>query len=558
MSPTAPVDRRTLLRLGAGLGLALAAGPALAACGDGAIAAEPEAKSDALLPRTSVRNIGLRPDLPGTASGVPQGFFRYPARLLRATRGKPLKGASPIKAATETFLPPPPQRSDNPAWRAIEDLLGGRVDVVAVPSDDYPTRFSTMIAGGALPDIFEYPETGGVDNKVAFFDAECADLTPHLAGDAVRDYPNLAAIPKAAWQDAIFGNKLYGIPISRTGTGGAGFYRHDLFARAGVTDLGQITGLDRFVELCKELTRPSRNEYAIMAGATNLVAMSAGAPKDWRFEAATGKFTHRLETPEFRHAVEILRGLYKAGCFYPGTIGMSGAQKSKYTDLFKSGKAAYVYDGMPDYLTPGTGYLDAMSSVDPSFDTRPMVPFGPHPLVWADNISLSNVHIKKASGERVRQLLAFADFAAAPFGSTEYTLINYGVEGTDFRRDAHGNPVLTDKGVLDTATPWKFFGSAVPAVFSPTSEKGVRYAHAAFAEMIPRMAEDPTLAYSSPTWDSKGNGSLLSLEGDGIKDLITGRKPMSWFAQLAKEYLRAGGEKARAEFEEAAQKGAHT
>ncbi|MET9473669.1 extracellular solute-binding protein [Streptomyces sp. NPDC002922] len=555
MSSSTPINRRSLFRMGAGVGLGLAAAPLLAACGDGGTTAKAEAKSAALLPNTAVRNIGLEPDLQGTAAGVPQGFFSYPAKPLRATKGTPLGGAKPISATMETFSPPPPARGKNAAWQQIEKLLGGQVDITAVPADDYGTKFSTMVASDSLPDLFMYPESGGVDNKAAFLQAKCADLTPFLAGDKIKDYPNLAAVPKGAWQAAVFGGKLYGLPIARTGTGGAGFYRHDLFEEVGVSSLDQITGLDRFVELCKELTRPKKDQYAIIAGLTNVLAMSAGAPSYWRLDATTGKFTSDLETPEFRKAVETARELYKAGCFYPGTLQMSGAQKAQYTDMFKNGKGAYVYDGMPSYLAPGVGYVAAMKAIDKKYDPRPFVPVGKDAIAWMDNIALQNTHIKKASDDRVKQILALADFAASPFGSEEYTLINYGVEGTDFTRDDKGNPALTKQGTQDVTVPWKFTASAVPAIFSADSEQGVRHVHDAFTKMIPMMEPDPTLQYSSPTWDSKGSGSLYTLKQDGLKDIIAGRKPLSAYDQLVKDYLAKGGEQARGEFEEAVQKG---
>lgn len=429
------------------------------------------------------------------------------------------------------------------------------MNITAVPADDYGTKFSTMVASDSLPDLFMYPEVGGVDNKAAFLQAKCADLTPHLAGGKIKDYPNLAAIPEGAWQAAIFGGKLYGIPIARTGTGGAGVYRHDLFEEVGVTSLDQIDGLDRFVEVCKELTRPEKDQYAIIAGATSMLAMSAGAPYYWRLDPATGKFTSDLETPEYRTAVETARALYKAGCFYPGTIQMSGAQKAQYTDMFKNGKGAYVYDGMPTYLAPGVGYVAAMQAIDKKYDPRPFVPVGKGAVAWMDNVKLENTHVKKASGDRVRQILALADFAASPFGSEEYTLINYGVEGTDFTRDDKGNPALTEQGTQDVTVPWKFMASAVPAIYSADSEQGVRHVHETFTKMIPMMEQDPTLQYSSPTWDSKGSGSLLTLKLDALKDIIAGRKPMSAYDQLVKDYLAKGGEQARGEFEEAYQKG---
>ena len=50
-----------------------------------------------------------------------------------------------------------------------------------------------------------------------FVQAQCSDLTPYLAGDAAKDYPNLAAIPGYAYKGAggVFDNRLYGIPIHR-------------------------------------------------------------------------------------------------------------------------------------------------------------------------------------------------------------------------------------------------------------------------------------------------------------------------------------------------------
>ncbi|MEU2607477.1 extracellular solute-binding protein [Streptomyces albus] len=550
-----PIGRRALLRTGAGLTAALAAGPLLTACGDGGTAARPGVRSEKLLPSTTVRNAGVEPDLPGTADGVPPGFFRYPAQPRRSVEGRPLAGAEPVSAVMETFAPPPAGRDRNAAWQAIERRLGGTVDLTAVPADDYPSKFSTMIAANHLPDLFMYPETGGVDNMAGFLDATCADLTPFLAGDRIRRYPNLAAVPKDAWRKAVYNGKLYGIPITRGITGGAGFYRHDLFAEAGVTDLDQITGLDRFVELCKELTRPAEDRYAIMASVTNLLAMSAGAPYLWRMDARTGKFTADLETDEYRFAVETARKLQQAGCFYPGSLGMSGAQKARYTDMFKNGKAAYVYDGMPPYLTPGTGYVATMAAVDKKYDPRPMIPFGPEAVAWTDNLSLSTTFVKKAPATRVEQLLALADFVAAPFGSEEYTLINYGVEGTDFTRDRKGNPVLTKRGTQDVAAPWKMLASTVPAVFSAESAAGVRHVHAAYTKLIPMLAPDPALTVFSPTWEAKGTGSLYTLKQDGLKDIVSGREPMSAYDDLVKEYLAKGAEKARAEFEEALQKG---
>ncbi|MCX5085504.1 extracellular solute-binding protein [Streptomyces sp. NBC_00401] len=554
MPRSTPINRRTLLRTSLGLGLGLAAAPLLTACGDGGAAEKSAAKSRKVLPSTVTANT-VKADLPGTAAGVPNAFYSYPKSPVRSVEGTPLKGAKTVKAITETYAPPAPARGRNAAWQAIEKRLGGTVDITAVAADDYPAKFSTMVAGGDLADVFMYPETGGVDHKAAFLAAECADLTPFLSGDKVKAYPNLAAIPASAWQQALYGDKLYGVPVTRYGTSGAGFYRHDLFKEVGVDSLDQITGLDRFFEVCKELTQPKKKQYAIIAGATSMLAMSAGAPYFWSMDQKTGKFTADLETDEYRSAVEMAAKLYKAGCYYPGTLAMTGAQKAQYTDLFKNGKGAYVYDGMPAYLQPSSGYVDAMAAIDKSYDVRPFVPVGTKAVTWTDNATLSESFVKKAPKARVEQILRLLDFIAAPFGTEEYTLINFGVEGTDFKRDAKGIPVLTPTGSQDIGVPWGKLASGIPALFSPTSKDAVTYAHEAYTKLIPKLEKSDYLDYTSPTWDSKGYGSLLTLKGDGLKDIISGRKSMKDYDALVKDYLAKGGEQCRSEFEDAAQKG---
>jgi putative aldouronate transport system substrate-binding protein len=550
-----PVNRRSLLRWSAGLGLGAAAAPLLAACGDGGTAAKAASIGGKVLPTTALRTVGAQPDLPGTAAGVPNAFLKYPTDLRRATTGTPLKGARKITAVTETYAPLPPNRAKNAAWREIEKLLGAQVDFTAVPADDYPAKFSTMVAGDQLPDIFMYPETGGVDNLASFLAAKCADLGPYLSGGKVKDYPNLAAIPEYAWRDAVKGGKLYGIPIARNGSGGAGFYRADLFAKAGVTRLDQIDSVERLVELAKDLSDARKKQYFFTGGSVNLLAMSFGAQHYWKHDTRTGKWTYQLEDEKYRHAVETAAKLYKSGCFYPGTVQMSGAQKAEYTNLFKNGKAAYVYDGMPAYLTTGSGYVDAMAGIDKSFDVRPMTPVGAGAVAWTDNASLENCFVSKAGAARIKEILRLADFAASPFGSVEYTLMNYGVEGVDHRRDAKGTPVLTKQGTQDVTVPWSKLASATPAFFSATHPEAARYVHEAYTRIIPMMIEDPTLGYSSPTWDSKGLGSLYTIHLDGMKDIVAGRRPMSYFDELVKKWRNAGGDTCRAEFEQASQKG---
>ncbi|WP_328222184.1 hypothetical protein [Streptomyces sp. NBC_00310] len=89
------------------------------------------------------------------------------------------------------------------------------IDLTVKPTDgnNYRTIVPTMTSAKKLPDWIQLPawwnsgfNTGGLAGT------QLADLTPYLAGDKIKKYPNLAALPTGAWQVGAWGNKIYGIP----------------------------------------------------------------------------------------------------------------------------------------------------------------------------------------------------------------------------------------------------------------------------------------------------------------------------------------------------------
>jgi hypothetical protein len=82
--------------------------------------------------------------------------------------------------------------------------------------------------------------------------------------------------------------------------------------------------------------------------------------------------------------------------------------------------------------------------------------------------------IKKASEARVKDLLRFFNFLAAPFGSEEYLLINYGVPGKDFNFDDQGNPVLTSSGKASVNSLWTYILQPPQVYYNATKPKDFR------------------------------------------------------------------------------------
>jgi putative aldouronate transport system substrate-binding protein len=90
-------------------------------------------------------------------------------------------------------------------------------------------------------------------------------------------------------------------------------------------------------------------------------------------------------------------------------------------------------------------------------------------------------------------LLRVEDFLAAPFGSQELLLLEYGVVDLDFAFDAQGNPVKTAQGQADTLVPWQYLATHAAVLYNPMDSDFVRTAYAEEQVMAPLMVNDPSV-----------------------------------------------------------------
>src|SRR5205814_7863108 len=112
-----------------------------------------------------------------------------------------------------------------------------------------------------------------------------------------------------------------------------------------------------------------------------------------------------------------------------------------------------------------------LQSQDPDFRPRIVTPFafdGGRAVHLLGTTSDSLTAFRKASPDRIRELLGIVNYMVAPFGSRENLLLNYGVQDKDFTFDASGNPVLTQTGTAEVTTfpIWKM-SAPPPVLFDP-------------------------------------------------------------------------------------------
>ena len=208
----------------------------------------------------------------------------------------------------------------NPAWQEVNKQLNATVEFQIITQTDYPTKLATMMAGNDLTDFILISKTA--QNVSAFMKARGADLTPYLGGDAVKDYPNLAALPTYSWNNSacVRDGKLYMVPISRYQPGNMLLKNTDVYdAEIGKGYVPKDAA--DFKRVLQTLTKPQQNRYGMgpifnRFDMIQFVAAMYGAPKNWRL-GADGKLVKDIETPEYKEAIAYFRDLVLAACSIP-------------------------------------------------------------------------------------------------------------------------------------------------------------------------------------------------------------------------------------------------
>lgn len=554
------ISRRALLRGTGSLLLGAATMPLALACTRGAPASSPGSAATGGPLGTGSSKVKLpsyvalpnlpNADLPGTPDGLlASGYLRYPTNLIKSVPRPPGKGGE-VNGLTASLSTAPTPLDQNPAWQQVNKELGVTLRLPSFSTADYPTRLNTVVAGSDLPDVIAaavFATT--MPNLADFLNAACADLTPYLSGDAVKDYPNLANLPSTAWPSMVFNNKLMAVPVAAGGvrTSPLLLARWGDLEKAGIT---RISSPDEFMGICKQLNSPG-TRWAVGANTlVNWLAMVYGAPNMWR--ESGGQFTRDYETPEFKEAVTYHRALWDAGLFHPDSPTLSGSPAGLQ---YYGGKFVFSPHASWSLVAYQTAWERA-NAADPNFKPRAVLPFNKDGTGRAAQFigpgSTGTVALKKASAERIKELLGVLNYLAAPVGTTEALLLQYGVDGPDFTRDENGNPVQTPQGLTDTVVPWKNISGPPDYLFSANSADYVPVAYQAQKEHFAVTVPNPTVGLYSPTDASKGI-TLKTTFTDRLNEILFGKQPLSVFDDLVKQWRANGGDTIRSEYEQAFQ-----
>jgi putative aldouronate transport system substrate-binding protein len=540
-----------------------AAPGAPAAATSGGAPSATAAASGSVLPAYIPLATGPKPDYPSAGPQYEDGWDNYPMPPIKAW-AKPAPGlGGTITSFTNGYNPPATPLDQNVAWQEVNRQLNATVNFIVTPPSDYPAKMGTLMAGDDLPDIMLFPgglnvtltAGGGTANLPQFLGNKCADLTPYLAGDAIKNYPYLAAIPTYSWKNsgsAVNGH-LYMLPIQRYLPGTCLFKNTTYYDKEIGADYVPKDAAD-LKRVYQTLNRPQENRWATAAYQNTglhilFYAALWGSPNNWAYDANAGKLTKNFETPQFKAAVGYARDLFASGLYHPSSLNYQDINAARLD--FVGGRFALYPEG---FGQPWQDFWRRGLKNNPPHNFIPLQPFaaetGGTPTHFFGPGFLSTNAFKKASPERIQELLRVFDFLASPFGSEEDLLLQYGLKDVHYTLTDNGKVTLNEKSNADANyVNWKYLQQHPQVMYVPDIPGYGKAEYEAEHAIIPHGISDPTLGIYSTTLGAKGaviNRTMM----DGITDIIANRRPLEDYDGLVRDWAASGGDQIRKELQD--------
>jgi len=503
---------------------------------------------------------GPKPDYHEDNPLYADGFDNFPASPFKANTTPPGAGGT-LNVLVTAYFPSPTPVELNPTWQAINKQLNAEVRMNIIPGADYRPKFATTMSSDDLPDIMHiFFGYSVAPNLPAFFKSKCADLTPYLAGDAAKDYPYLAAIPTPAWKNSIAAvdGALYLTPVHRPmfsiqPRGGNFFKNNEMWDPEIGKDYVPKNAAD-LKKVYLQLNRPQEERYATasfqnQAFFINFYSAMFGAPNNWRLESS-GKLTKNFETPEYKEAINYVRDLVASGVFHPSTLNYADINAARLN--FVGGKFVLYPEG---FGQPWQDVWRRGLKNNPPYNFIPLPPFPAHdggkPQHFLGAGFIAANALKKASPDRIKEILRIMDFLASPFGTQEDLLLQYGLKDVHYTLDSGGKLTLNDKSNVDANyVNWKYIMQHPQVMYVPDIPGYAKAEYEAEHVLVPAGVSDPTFGMYAPALASKGVTANRTMV-DGVTDIIAGRRPISEFDAMLKDWQDQAGEQIRKELQDA-------
>lgn len=542
------VSRRGVLAGAAAVAGAVVTSGGLAGCGSDGETSGPGATGADELKRALPNYLpskSVAPDIPSVtgANGAASdpAFLSYPANPVATVQGNPGAGGTYVTRTPLWGAIPP--SNGNAYYEAVNSALGASLKMQPADGNTYVDTLPPLLASGKLPDWIQIPTWVNAKLNMGTAVNQFADLTPYLAGDKVAKYPNLANIPSSAWQTGVWNGRLYGLPSFSSPNAFPGYLqcRGDLVEDAGLAV--DVKSADELFTLGKELTDAKAGRWAF-DDLWPFLLFPFDVMSTWN-PGASGKLVHQYELPGMVEALNFAAKLTEAGLMHPDALAGNAANGQQ---RFWSGKVVFTAGGVGavegDDHKGGTAanarYRRQLIKVFHHAGGTPKIQLGPG-SGWFSYLN------KKLSAKQIEECLSIANFLAAPYGTKEYLLVNFGAADVTYTM-TNGNPVLTQRGQKEVATSYQFLVSGPQVTLVKNG----------FTEVVKHVAEwqaDAVKYAVKPMFfamnvsEPPQYSAIGQQVEDTMKDVRFGRKGIDDFKSAVDAWRKQGGDELRKFYE---------
>ncbi len=454
-----------------------------------------------------------------------------------------------ITAMTYLFYPTAPP-ANNPVQQALEAYTHTNLKIDWVPSSDYNTKVSTIIASGSLPEILTVGNWKVPYVLDAVDSGEFWNITPDIP-----KYNNLEAIPKQAYANVTIKGKLYGLPRLRVLDRGAILMRKDWLDNLG---LKPPTTTDELYNVIKAFTnndpnKDGKNDTVGFLMDKNLDGLDQlvtyfGGPNQW--EVNNGKFTPWFMTSGYTQAMQFLKKLYDQHMMNSDFAAITGSQLTDYMNSGKGGMYIGVGDDLSSHFNP---LFQAHPNVAPqdlvTAVQRIQGPDGPRLAATPGNAGLMMFPTPSIkTQDQLNTVLGFVN----KLGDTKaLDLMNYGILGQTYKIE-NGKAVITDAKLYNIiGNPFNQLSvystaNATPAQEDPLTQEWMNE----YAQDLSIAVPNPTNPLISNTYNQDGPQLNLLIQNATVKYIVGDIGQTGWNDAI-NQWKAQGGDKEISEYEAA-------
>ncbi len=442
-----------------------------------------------------------------------------------------------------------PYREDWKVWEYIEEAIGGTVNVSAIPSSDFATKFPLMMTS---PDTF--PDVFGIGAKPAGF----ADYCEQGAFVALDDYPEFLEDYNAFWDGLpekdqwmrdtrrLGDGKVYYAPIygmERCTNLRGWLYRKDILEKNG---LKAPETMDELYTVAKKLKAiyPNSYPFGLRSGLTNINVIGSSWKPNFRYSVyydfENEKWCYGATESETMLAIVkflnkmVVEKLAPADFF---TINTSSWEELIATDR------GFI---MPEYQTRIDSFNNAARVNNPDFTLAAMKP----PVAEnSEGVAMVNKFNYDPTGfavpntgnkERIANAMRYVNWFYSDEGAE---LVSWGKEGETYEViDGKKKFILGDDGeTVSSLYGFKSHGAYL-RVDPEMVDQAISQEQAATTDFMiehtyPEL--DPTLYMEFSADDSElvaqYSTEIFAVVDENIQKFVIGQRPLSEWDTFQKE-----------------------